>query len=563
MRQSLVNITNTMEQKDVVTGYMNLVQNALARKNYYEYTKLTNRGYKDNAFGRHLCSKVQDFIFSTERKPGAFQVLIIEAPPQHGKSTNVTETLASYILGCLPDSNVIGLSYGDELARKFGRENLEKVQNFGKTIFGIETDPNAPCTSLEFHIKDHNGTYLSRSLTSGVTGNPADFLLIDDPIKNKEEADSEGQRNKVYDGYAANLKTRLSANGKIIIILTRWHEDDLAGRILSFGNRLGNVTELRYPCECEDEATDPLGRKLGDALCPELGKDNQWVRDIKLDYETDPSGGGVRTWNSMYQGRPTSLGGDTIQAAWLRFWKYPGTDLPDVKMQISTGEYISIKPVDLPARFDQEIQSWDCTFKDLKTSDFVCGGYWARNAADYFLVDATHKVLSFTKTIEAIEDMYRNYPKSLSKYVENKANGPAVINSLQHRIPGMIPVEANNDKLSRLVAVTPVFKSGNVYFPHPLICPWVTDSKTGLIPELLAFPNGTNDDWVDMISQALNILMYSTRSKETKVLPEGTWMYPVLKERGYSDHDIFRAYRNGEIKLYMVPEKLKLKWMGR
>jgi predicted phage terminase large subunit-like protein len=245
--------------------------------------------------------------------------------------------------------------------------------------------------------------------------------------------------------------------------------------------------------------------------------------------------------------------GNIVQAIWFKFWKPKGMTLPPVKLALSNGEYFEIEAEELPEKYDSEIQSWDCTFKDNKTSDYVCGGLWKRRLSNYYLIDCYHKQASFTDTIEAIKQMTRTYPGAIAKYIEDRANGTAVISSLKSQISGIIAVDATDDKIARLNAVTPVFQSGNVYLPHPKLNSWTED----MIKELLDFPNGAHDDFVDMLSQALNKLMYDNHNTDTRTVPKGTWAYQILKERGYSDLDILGAYKNGDIKLYMIPDKLK------
>lgn len=474
--------------------------------------------------------------------------------PTHN-STNITGSAPAWLMGQRPEANIMLLSYGDDLALKFGSMNLQKTREWGNKLFGITLNDTraVPCTNVNFSLLNQNGGIKSFGLTSGVTGSPAKYIFVDDPVKGIAEADSELQRNSVWNGWQANVKSRLAAKAKIVVILTRWHEDDLAGRIEAYENVYENVKVIRYPCICEDEATDPLHRKVGDSLSPELGKDKEWADHMFKSYMSDPSMGGRRTWDSLYQGRPNALAGNIIEVAWLKFWKPKGMSLPPVKLFSSNGEVVEFQAEEVPDYWDKEIQSWDFTFKDKKTSDFVCGGYLGRRKSCIYLLDAFHEVASFIKSIEAIKEMSRKHPKAIGKYVEDKANGTAIINSLRKELTGLIPIQANDDKVARLRAVTPVIQGGNLYLPHPMIAPWVK----GLVAELLSFPNGKNDDWVDMISQALNQLMYQSTDTLKTDIPKGTWPFYELVSRGFKDTEIRKAYMNGTIKLYGLPDKYK------
>ena len=186
-----------------------LAQRELARRKYSEYLAYTNgKNWKRTRFSEYLANMVQEFI---EADTGnAYDILIIESPPQHGKSMSVTEALPSWYLGKYPDGRVIEVSYNSDTAEKFGRRNKAKNEQFGKVIFG--TEPGTITRNSEFNLGGgHVGQMLSRGILSGITGNPANLMLIDDPIKTREEADSETHRNKVWDEWLTSIKTRLAA----------------------------------------------------------------------------------------------------------------------------------------------------------------------------------------------------------------------------------------------------------------------------------------------------------------------------------------------------------------
>ena len=147
----------------------------------------------------------------------------------------------------------------------------------------------------------------------------------------------------------------------------------------------------------------------------------------------------------------------------------------------------------------EQIQSWDCAFKDLETSDFVVGQVWGRVGADYFLGDQVRDRMDCPTTVKAVRDLSYRYPGSLAKLIEDKANGSAVIQMLKHEIEGILPVNPEGGKVARAMAVSPLIEAGNVYLPHPLIAPWVND----FTEECAAFPNGAHDDQVDAMTQAL------------------------------------------------------------
>jgi predicted phage terminase large subunit-like protein len=168
-------------------------------------------------------------------------------------------------------------------------------------------------------------------------------------------------------------------------------------------------------------------------------------------------------------------------------------------VRLPDGSQISIAAIEAPHRADEQIQSWDCSFKDLQTSDYVVGQAWARVGPAFLLADQVRARMDCPTTVKAVRELSRKCPNSLAKLIEDKANGSAVIQMLSREIPKILPVNPEGGKVARAAAVSPLIEAGNVYLPHPLYAPWVTE----FIEECGAFPNGAHDDQVDAMSQAL------------------------------------------------------------
>lgn len=156
-------------------------------------------------------------------------------------------------------------------------------------------------------------------------------------------------------------------------------------------------------------------------------------------------------------------------------------------------------PAVVVAAVEEMVQSWDCSFKDLETSDFVVGQVWGRRGADFFLLDQIRERMDCPTTVKAVRQLSAKWPYSFAKVIEDKANGSAVVQILAHEIAGIIPVTPEGGKVARAAAVSPLIEAGNVYLPHPQIAPWVND----FIEECAAFPNGRHDDQVDAMTQVL------------------------------------------------------------
>lgn len=449
---------------------LKLLEYKLAKDNYIDYVRLVHGGrWKDSFFARFLCGEVQSFVEKPSDKP--YEIMVLSMPPQHGKSMTVTETLPSWYLGKHPTTRVIEISYNMEFAKRFGRKNREKIREYGKKVFGIGLAAH-PCNELEFELENHIGTMISRGIDSGVTGQGANLMIIDDPVKNRAEADSKTTRNRVWAEWQDSYKSRLAPGAKVIVIQTRWHEDDLAGRIIDCEP---DVTVINLPCEAEED--DLMGRKPGEPLHPEIGKDEKWLKRFK---ESIRKTHGSRTWEALYQGRPTVDQGNIIKREWWQY--YEEYELPNNLFKI-----ISI----------------DCSFKDTDGSDFTAIQVWGKSEANYYLLERVKARMDFVATMNKLKYLRYAHPTTVGILVEDKANGPAIVSMLQRSIPGVIGVNPQGGKMARLNAVAGVIEAGNVYLPKD--AQWLNE----FIDEFAAFPRGAHDDEVDCCSQALNRLVYT------------------------------------------------------
>ena len=305
-------------------------------------------------------------------------------------------------------------------------------------------------------------------------------LIIDDPIKDRQQADSKTFRDRVWDWWTEVGATRLAPGAPVALVLTRWHEDDLAGRLLAAEDgHLWRVVNI--PAQCDNPDTDPLGRQVGEFMESARGRTQQQWEAIK-------TRSGPRTWASLYQGRPAPSEGALFRRdAWQRYDRQPWLESDGVRM-VNGG--------------DRLIQSWDLSFKGSKTADWVVGQVWWQRGAEYWLLDQMRGRWGFSDTCERIRAMSARWPQTTAKLVEDKANGPAVIDALRRTVPGLVPVNPAGGKESRAAAVEPFVAAGNVHLPASHLAPWVDD----LIEEAAAFPNAAHDDQCDALSQALTYL---------------------------------------------------------
>jgi len=466
--------TLTADQRETLAK---LAQDELSRRSFRDYVERVHHGsFKHFRHTELVCEPLQRIADGEELS------VLIEMPPRHGKSMAVTETFPSYYIGRNPDKRVIATAYSDGLATKFGRLNRNKFGEFSYLFNEQLSDSNS--ATKDWGVEGKSGGMIATGIGGSITGQGADLMIIDDPIKNAEEASSSVMREKIWDEWESTLSTRLHKGASLIVIMTRWHEDDLIGRLLKKSPR--KWIRLRLPAIAEDE-DDLLGRDEGEALCPELGYDEEWAVEKKLEV-------GSRTWASLFQQRPTPAGGAIFKREWIKYYVRD----KEMHREHSFSDDVAI----MPRMWDKQAQSWDCTFKETNTSDYVVGQVWAKKQANFFLMDQTHKRMGFSDTMKAVRAMTDKWPATKAKYIEDKANGSAVIEMLQNEISGIIPVEPEGGKEARANAVSPLFEAGNVYLPHPIMAPWVDD----FVEELVGFPNATHDDRVDSCTQALNQL---------------------------------------------------------
>jgi predicted phage terminase large subunit-like protein len=420
-----------------------------------------------------VCAALDKFI--EDMRAGKRPIMIFQAPPQHGKSQLVSRKLPCYLFGRFPDWRVAAASYSATLADSMSldvRRNLASPEHL--RLFPAPTERRKFTINRngEFSSPNGTGSYIGDGVGGGFTGKSSDIFIIDDPIKNAQEALSPTFKEGHWNWYQSTCKTRMSKDSGQIIMATSWAEDDLPAKIAALHAGDSRLTVLRFPAinlpgESGYNPLLPQG-----PLVPELHPIEQL-----LEFKAELSD---YWWSAMYQQSPKPIGGNVFKESGVQYYL----------------------PKDLPTKFDKVLASWDCTFKDTDGTDFVVGQVWGKAGANSYLLAQTRARMSFTKTVDAVVTLRNAWPRVREILIEDKANGPAVIDTLRKHVPGLIPVEPDGSKLARAHAVTAYWEAGNVWLPHPDIAPWVKD----LVAELTTFPAAPNDDQVDALSQALRRL---------------------------------------------------------
>lgn len=496
----------------------------MARESLTEYVKqvempgapiLDDKGIETDAFYPERLTPAQhheliiDKLEAVER--GEIPRLMILMGPGTAKSTYATVAFPTWYIGRGRNRHIGSLSYGDVLCRQFGAKCLQLAasEEYEK-IFGARM-PSRRAAALEWTLPT-GSTYFGSGILGGVTGRRLHGVVIDDPIKGRESADSKIIRDKTWEAYKADVRTRLIPGGFIVLILTRWHEDDPAGRILpeKYEGETGWVKGrdgeswyvlcLQTQCERQD---DPLGREVGEYIWPE------WFKDGHFDREKVAQG--PRNWNALYQQKPSPDEGDFFKAEWFRWYDEPPRHIhkygaSDYAITADDGDYTvhgvcGVDPND-----------------DLYILDI-----YRRQVDSFVAVESAIDMMGSHKPMVWVEEKAQ-IEKSLGPFI-NKRMGERKVYTFRVQLP------TAGDKTVRAQSFRARAAMGKVYLPRH--APWVQD----LLSELLMFPNGKHDDQVDVCGLFGRILDHMSKGQQPKPPPESK---PLTFDQAVAEDEAWR-----------------------
>ena len=389
--------------------------------------------------------------------------LYFHMPPGYGKSQLISHWVPTWSLEMFGKVKIIETGYSDTHVKQFGREVLEEMNN-ERLAVRAKKDTAA---AKDFKTLD-DGQYWAAGIGGSLTGKHGNIILIDDPIKTWKEALSPTFRENLKNWFNSVLYMRKLKNSSIILLMTRWHEEDLAGYLLN--EHPDKWEEIRLPELAEEN--DPMGRKPGETLCPAMFSQKEAEAKKKA---LPPV-----IYNALIRGTPGSIEGNLWKRKDFRFYTA------------------------LPTRFDEVGVFSDMSMKGLKSSDRNAFQCWGRKGANCYLIDHVAFIGDFNAQKETFKRFVLKHPEAIGKYIEDAANGPAIVSALQHHISGLVLIDPQGGKEVRVIAAQPMMTAGNVYVPAPdPKNPELTARVKEFIDECANFPSARYDDQVDAASMAL------------------------------------------------------------
>ena len=418
---------------------------------------------------------IDAIAYALERvRRGETRRLILNMPPRSLKSIMASVAFPAFILGHEPARRLICVSYSADLAKKHSNDFRAILESpWYKRAF--PTTRIGPYKNSETEIElTARGFRLATSIGGTLTGRGGDIIVIDDPLK-PEDAASETKRDAANEWFKSTALSRLDnkLTGAIVLVMQRMHMDDLTGFVLSL-SRPDEWTVLNLPAGAENDEDIPVSptavyhRKRGEALSPQrepVSVLQSLLRQLGSD-----------AFSAQYQQAPMPPGGAMIKRAWVR--RYPC----------------------LPPEKDRPfiIQSWDTASKGGPDNDFsVCTTWFRTRANEYFLADVYRARVDYPQLKAKVLELALLW-RARRVLIEDAGVGTALFQELRGKVPGVIAVRPDRDKISRMSAVSAKFESGLVYLPER--APWLADFES----ELFAFPGTRHDDQIDSVSQALS-----------------------------------------------------------
>lgn len=460
------------ERMEALRAALPVLRPAAAKASLSEFIHLMFPEYDQQPFHRLIVEKLE----AVER--GEIKRLMLNMPPRRGKSIHSSQYFPAWYLGRNPGKSVIGACHTVGLANEFSRK-VRRIVTDPMNPFGLSVASDEGAV-VQWGVEGGGG-YLAAGIGTGIAGRGAHLLLIDDPIKSRDQAFSKTYRDRVWEWYQFDARTRLSPDGAVILTATRWHDADLAGLLLKDMEAGGDEWEvLSLPEVAGDGIPDALGREPGAVLWPSVYPLEK-TRSVR---ETQP-----HVWFPLFQQQPTAADGTLFTASMF-----------DERSRFRFDE--------LP-EFERVCQFVDSAFKDDVSADYSVIATWGVTENELWLLDIWRQRVQYPDLLQAIQDQYTKWEAwDVEVFIENKASGQSAIQSLRRST--LIPVSEHEpgqqSKISRAQDASRFFRAGRIRIP--MRADWVAD----WVNEHLRFPAGDNDDQVDTTSMAMRVLGVSVEA---------------------------------------------------
>lgn len=472
--------------KSLTTKYVAKEFRERGQQSFEFFVQAVVDGFVMTKFHSYLCG-ICESIYETLHGEGDYFRTDINTPPQHGKSVMMSQYFPAWLLGKNPKLNIVDAAYSIDLARRNSKATLKIMKS--PKYQAIFPDVQLEAKRSDEWRTSEDGGYKAVGVGGGLTGQKADLIVIDDPVKNSEEAASKVVREKIWDWYESVAKTRLSNHGCICLIMTRWNTADLAGKLTSEEYKAAQESvapieiykSFEFPAECENPATDLLGRKQGEFLTPERYSNEHYLGNkyTVIDGERVLSG----KWCALWQQKPVPDGGNLL----------------------SRKQIVVLDMENVPFNL-KKCRAWDLAASTKTRNDFSVGAKCAydRLSKRFIILDIKRKKLGGADMLGAISNQAAidggyNVPvilegqggfKAYVDLVKKALNGRALIKS----------VSVSKDKVTRAAPWLALAEEKRLCVVKGV---WNNE----FFDELESFPEGAHDDIIDAISLAYSYLV--------------------------------------------------------
>jgi len=455
----------------------------LARDDFSIFRRTINPKIKWGWFHQSVCDELQ--AFHSDFLAGKRPKLVIQAPPQHGKSMAIIDFIA-WLAGKSPDKKTIYASFSERLGIRANLRMQRILDGEQYNLIFPETKLNASnvVTVSGQYLRNreileyvgHEGYFRNTTVEGSITGESLDLGVIDDPVKSRAEANSQRKRDGVWDWFCDDFSTRFADDGALLCILTRWHIDDPIGRLIASDS---SVRVVSFPAIA---ITDEKNRRQGEPLFPELKS-----LDFLIAQKEKMAN---HSWESLYQQSPTVQGGELIRGEWFGSYRLD-----------------AIQPIDI-------ILFADTAQKTGERNDYSVVQAWGKHEGRIYLLDQIRGKWESPELLRRARDFWGKWSERGAKkiMIEDKSSGTGLIQQLKthYRIP-VFGIQRAVDKLTRVQDALPHIECGNVMLPSD--APWVSD----FIAECEAFTadnSHAHDDQIDPMCDAIKTLLQSNSAAE-------------------------------------------------